>query len=408
MIALLRLAWDCASFFLTVPWMLPAALLVRGPSRPWVVGGHRGRLRLDNAGAFHEHLVSRTGQRALWVTGNPALLRELRARGLGAVRRNSLRARWAILTAPVLVYSHGDDDLDVLLILLRRVLGFRVYLDHSMNYLKAGEFHLPALQRGRGLSRAILAWVQTDFDVLLASSETEVRNFELSFPHKRGSILTGGGAHLDVVLRGRAVPPEATIFYFPTFREDAAGRAQLDRVLEELAASERLRGCLQEAGLRLLVGGHINARGWGAAASPFGTVPPAEIGSQLLSCTLFVSDYSGMLFDCLALGKPVVFFAFDLDAYRVHRNFYTPYEELGFGPLARTADELVEIVCSGRWRGSDAERAAADAWRRRIFPTLEPTYAASTHAAILREVRRRAPRLAPPTAGTPGASPAGS
>jgi len=394
--AMIRGVWAVVSFFATVPWLLPAALLVRGGSRPWVFGGHRGRLRLDNAAALHEHLLANTAQPVIWVTDSPRVIGWGAARGATVLRRNSLRARWAILSAPVLVYSHGDGDLDTLLILLRRVLGFRVYVNHSMNYLKAGELMLPVFERARGLRRAVLAWAQTDYDLCLASSELEARNFERSYPHKRGAIVTGGGAHLDAVIRGRTAPREPVVFYFPTFREEAAGRAGLERVLRELAGSERLKDWLRDAGLRLVVGGHVNAADAASAGGLFELASAERLGELLLSCEIFVSDYSGMLFDALALDKPIVYFPFDLEEYLRRRRLYADYAEVACGPLARTAEELVDILSSGRWRLTDADRACADRWRRRIFPSIEPVYAASSHAAILREVRRRRPRLAPP------------
>jgi hypothetical protein len=255
---------------------------------------------------------------------------------------------------------------------------------------------LPVFETARGVRRAVLAWAQTDFDVCLASSELEARNFERSYPHKRGAIVTGGGAHLDAVLRGRNARREPVVFYFPTFREDGAGRAGLERVLAELAGSGRLCAWLREQGLRLVVGGHVNAAG---ASAPGGILEPApaeRLGELLLSCEIFVSDYSGMLFDALALDKPIVYFPFDLEEYLRHRRLYADYAEVACGPLARTAAELVEILASGRWRLTDADRACADRWRRRIFPSIEPLYAAGSYATILREVRLRRPRLAPP------------
>lgn len=388
--------WSVVSFFLTLPWLLPLALVARGPGRPWVFGGHRGRLRLDNAAALQDHLLAQTTQPSVWVSSSPAVLAACRARGIPALRRGGLRARWAILTAPVLVFSHGDDDLDPLFILLRRVAGFRVYVNHSMNLLKAGEAMLPVFETARGLRRAVLAWAQTDFDVCLATSEPEARNFERSYPHKRGAIVPGGGAHLDAVLRGRTGAREPVVFWFPTFREDAAGRAALARERAGLAASAPLAAWLRETGRRLVVGGHVNAVGGAPGAGPLEAAGPERAGELLLSCEIFVSDYSGLLFDALALDKPILYFPFDRDEYLRRRRLYTDYDDIVCGPVARSAAELVGILVSGRWRVSDEDRARADRWRRRIFPSVEPVYAAAGYAAILREVRRRRPRLAPP------------
>lgn len=365
-----------ASFCITVPWMLPIARARRGPSEPWVIGGHGGRLRADNSAALHDHLLAQGGPDVVFITGNPEVLAQLRARGVAALRRNSFAARWAILKAPVLIYSHGEDDLDVGLLLLRGRLGLRVFLNHSMNYLKAGQHCRPEAASLRGIRRWLFEWLVQDFDALLASSPLEKRYFERSFPGRAEDILLGGGAHIDGYLRERDRPQTRTLVYFPTFRDDARGRRRLERTLRELVTHRSLGRWLQEHDYRLLIGSHVNTGELKIPLpAPMAWMPTSEVKQRLLQCRLFISDYSGLIFDYLALDKPIALFPFDLDSYLRTRRLYSDYADIAYGPVVRSVEALAELIVSGRWE----DRAPFADRRQRmfaeVFPESEPRYA---------------------------------
>jgi len=83
---------------------------------------------------------------------------------------------------------------------------------------------------------------------------------------------------------------------------------------------------------------------------------------------VLVTDYSSVMFDYSVTGKPIFFFAPDLDHYREQlRGFYFDLDEAAPGPVVQRAGELVELV-----RARDSVRAdyAAkySAWRARFNP----------------------------------------
>src|SRR5699024_753280 len=200
----------------TMPVMIPLSLAFRNAQRPWVISGHRGRIYADNSAAVHAELL-RQKQPVFWISDNDDVTATLRAKGAPVLKRNSLRARWAMLTAPVLIHSHGESDIDLFQILLRRVLGLRVHVNHCMNHVKAGDFHSPVYVELRGLRKWFYEWLVTDFDVLLASSESEKANFTLAYPKNADKIRLGGGAHMDRFLQLKASGERRReIVYFPT------------------------------------------------------------------------------------------------------------------------------------------------------------------------------------------------
>jgi CDP-glycerol glycerophosphotransferase (TagB/SpsB family) len=287
------------------------------------------------------------------------------------------------MCAPVIIYSHGEDDLDAALILLRGRTGLRIYLNHSQNHIKAGEYYTTHYASLTGLQKRLFEWRVTDFDYLLASSERERANFTLSYPHRANRILLGGGAHCDHFLQHRSEPPGRSIYYFPTFRDTAAGRASLDAVIGTIIRSERLRDWLRAEGLTLHIGAHINSDGQALKVdAPFVLFPVSRLKEGMFDCQAFISDYSGLLADFLPFDRPTIFFPFDRDDYLQFRRLYVPYDDFAHGPVVTSADELIDLLVSNRWRDPAPWAERRQFWRSEIFPTMEPVYAASTYRAI--------------------------
>lgn len=357
---------------------------------PWVIGGHRGRLYEDNCAALHRYLIRHTGQPVLWITSNPGLVSRFRSEGIPVLERNSLRARIALMQAPVLIYSHGERDLDEYFLSANRKFGFRVYLNHSLNILKAGQCYS---DRYDGLSPARKRAFQrslTRFDRFLVSSETERKFAKLSFPHLADKIIPGGGAHLDFYFDpANRVETRKKVFYFPTFRDGGIETEySLQDMLGKLVHDPGLTGWLKAEGMTFEIGRHINSEALEipeGAKSVFREVGPDELKKSLMECELFISDYSGIQGDYLALRKPIVHFVYDLEDYLKVRRLYVKYEDFAFGPVVKSVPELVDVLRSKRYR---SEEYALKAQRRfkEYFPIAKPEYAATTHAVILREL----------------------
>jgi CDP-ribitol ribitolphosphotransferase len=85
-----------------------------------------------------------------------------------------------------------------------------------------------------------------------------------------------------------------------------------------------------------------------------------EANDLLLMTDVLVSDYSTIIYEFSTLGRPILFFAYDLDEYIGSRGFYEPFESFVPGPILRTFDELLAALRSDAF---DAERVAAFAAR---------------------------------------------
>jgi hypothetical protein len=360
-------------------------------ANPWVIGGHRGRLHADNAGEFHDFLRLQTEQPIVWIANAP-LAYQMQKQGMHVLVRNTWKARLAILRASVQIYSHGEDDIDQYAILWRKRLGLRVHLNHCMNHIKAGQMYRKDIESFGLVRKALFRFTMIDFDLLPASSELEKAHFALSLPHLRDHIVVGGGAHIDGIMRIAQEPTDRRILWFPTFRDTPTEKKNLDRIIAEVAADERLHAWLQSENRVLYICHHINS----GTAQPIDVMnqssssirfcSPATLTLQLSKAELFISDYSGIVADWIITERPIVLFAFDLETYLKSRSLYIPYEQLAYGPIVKDSAQLIETLISNSWQNQNSFHERREHWKSLMFPLAKPRYAERTYETICKHL----------------------
>ena len=71
-----------------------------------------------------------------------------------------------------------------------------------------------------------------------------------------------------------------------------------------------------------------------------------DVQELLMVTDLLITDYSSIIFDYAILGRPMIFFPWDLDKYKKERAFYFDYEDFVPGPICFSTEELVEKILS--------------------------------------------------------------
>ena len=79
-----------------------------------------------------------------------------------------------------------------------------------------------------------------------------------------------------------------------------------------------------------------------------GTTTVMDAPEVLCATDLLITDYSSIILEYSLLGRPMLFFAPDLEAYRAERDVYMPYEDFVPGRIVDTFDELLAAI-----RGED-------------------------------------------------------
>ncbi|MEU1074952.1 MULTISPECIES: bifunctional glycosyltransferase family 2 protein/CDP-glycerol:glycerophosphate glycerophosphotransferase [unclassified Streptomyces] len=186
----------------------------------------------------------------------------------------------------------------------------------------------------------------------------------LEYGYPRNDVFHRASAADVARLRdGLGIPPGATaVLYAPTHRDYRRGQHRpldLERVARTLGP-----------GVVLLTRAHP------AYGAPLAEVTHPRIidvsghrsVEQLcLAADALVTDYSSLMFDYANLDRPIVIHADDWEAYEAARGTYFDLRAFPPGAVARTEDELIDIFCTGHWRGSRSAQLRA-AFRARFCP----------------------------------------
>lgn len=221
-----------------------------------------------------------------------------------------------------------------------------------------------ALQRPGFDPRRILAVLRESrrWDVLLAQNPYAAGILAKAYAfgrrpiwvegYPRNDILTSGDR--DAIREGLGISPgERVLLYAPTWRDDREQMVDfLD--LERLAV---------DAGAVVLVRGHSRTLVPGTDTSGSRVVDVTaypDTSALLLAADELITDYSSVMFDFTVTGKPVYFFAPDLDHYRGKlRGFYFDLAARAPGPLTSTQDELTAVVTDPSTPARYADRYAS-------------------------------------------------
>ena len=75
-----------------------------------------------------------------------------------------------------------------------------------------------------------------------------------------------------------------------------------------------------------------------------------KIETALCAADILIADYSSLIFEYSLLGKPMLFYAYDLEQYEHDRSFYFDYKSFVPGKIVIDNDEIIEAIRSGDFR----------------------------------------------------------
>ncbi|MCL1951269.1 MAG: CDP-glycerol glycerophosphotransferase family protein [Oscillospiraceae bacterium] len=150
------------------------------------------------------------------------------------------------------------------------------------------------------------------------------------------------------------------VLYAPTFRGDSLSAARHDAALDYAALADALGAdCALLLKPHPRVVTHIPMPE--PEQAPF-VFDAADLPIETLLCAadLLLSDYSSLVFEYSLLGRPMLFYPYDLEDYDRARSFYFPYLRFVPGDLVWDTDDIIAGVRRNLFEGMfDQSRIAA-------------------------------------------------
>jgi CDP-ribitol ribitolphosphotransferase len=223
--------------------------------------------------------------------------------------------------------------------------------------------------------------VHKNYTHAVVSSEHEVPFYAEAFGLPDDRPVPTGTPRMDDFLdpgrqatrRGRALEllPAATgrrvILFAPTFRGRSARGADYPVEVVDVAALHAT--CLElDAVAVLRLHPFVSARVPVAHQYRDRIIEASDLALDtndlLLISDVLVTDYSSLIFEFSSLGRPMLFFAYDLEEYVATRDTYEPYESFVPGRIVRTFDELIDALRTGTF-----EQEKVEPFARRHLPS---------------------------------------
>ncbi|MDO5799155.1 MAG: CDP-glycerol glycerophosphotransferase family protein [Eubacteriales bacterium] len=189
-----------------------------------------------------------------------------------------------------------------------------------------------------------------------ASSEIEKAIIEQDFGYKPEQIPITGLSRWDV-LKDKSDPAHPSILVMPTWRswlEDQGDESfrQSDYYKEytSLLNDQKLREFLHQTHAELIFYIHPKLREYISSFHaedpqikliPFGSISMKQL---IMKCSMLITDYSSVSWDVYYLGKPVLFYQFDLRKYNETTGSYIDMETELFGERCMTRTDLLNKI----------------------------------------------------------------
>lgn len=210
------------------------------------------------------------------------------------------------------------------------------------------------------------------WDALLTQNSYSSRIFTRAYAFDRPTWDEGyprndrlvTGVDADAIRRDVGIPAGArVVLYAPTWRDDRT--EMVDYLDLTRFASELPEGHI------LLVRGHSRTLRYGrdlAGDRLIDVTSYPNIADLLEVADVLVTDYSSVMFDFTATGRPIVFFTPDLSHYSSDlRGFYFDLLAEAPGPITRTREELLDAIIDVSTLG-ERHRPQMTRWRERFTP----------------------------------------
>jgi CDP-glycerol glycerophosphotransferase (TagB/SpsB family) len=226
------------------------------------------------------------------------------------------------------------------------------------------------------------------WDILLAQNQHSATILRKAYAFL-GPVWQEGYPRDDVLIAGDAAPIRArlgitddvtVLLYAPTWRDDRP--EHIDHL--DVAAFTDALG----PGYLTLIRGHSRTLRPGRdvqASNVLDVTGYPDVSDLFLVADALITDYSSVMFDFSVTGKPVFFFAPDLEHYREQlRGFYFDLDAIALGPVVQNADSLVTLV-QDRENVREAYATKYAAWQERFNPKDDGQAAQRIVERLLRE-----------------------
>ena len=319
----------------------------------WVFGAWHGLKFSDNSKAFFLRVVEHHPEiEAIWITRNDNVVNELRSKGFKSYKTNSFQGIFKSLIAKVIVISNSKTDVNPFFINGAKL----VQIWHGAPMKKIGMSAKISEERKLllNIQKYLFPFLYEytyDFVVSTSACFDEILSKAFLVPIK--NIIKSGYPRNDIFFKqekediilswDHKFNNPKKIIYLPTFRSTTENT---DFFNEYSYDELKLIEVLEKHNAIFITKGHFCDNQISSSTKSDRIINLSdsdlkEINPILKHFDVMLTDYSGVYFDFLLTLKPIIFTAFDLDAYKQTTGINFDYNALVSGPIAKDWKDVI-------------------------------------------------------------------
>lgn len=323
------------SRFIGMPLFILASFVPKDKNL-WLFGAWNGRKYLDNPKYIFEQVLKEWPQiKAIWICKDRCLRDELRSKGLPADIAVSPRAIWYQMRAGAVVFTHS-----VAWEFLPYCVGIssrRVQTWHGMPIKKIGfdDTRTPNARWRERIYTFFIPYMTERCDLVLAGGPEDRDRYRSAFNVRSENVRITGYPRNDRIQKAVATHEGGfRAIYMPTFR-GAVGSEFL--LLEESGFDfAKMDEVLHSNDIILFMKIHPvqcfsirDIENISRCDNIKIVKSEGDIYETIGSYDALITDFSGIFFDFMVSGKPIIMAPFNLDSYLANdRQLYYSYDDI--------------------------------------------------------------------------------
>lgn len=327
--------------------------LVPKDNKVWLFGSWGGLRYADETKYLFEYIVkNKPDIQAIWITKSQTIYEQLQNENKKVYFSYSTPAIWYSMRAKVLFVTQSIHS-DLHYFNNHKTI-HRVQLWHGTSFKKAlYDSHFAKMniksQKKKKFLNFIIPFYNEQYDLMAATSKEDRIHLSTAFRISKEKIKILGHPRNDILFAKKETSAKKNILYAPTLRRD-----NNNKVLDVFNSDEIniIDEMMKKVKAKLYVKLH-----------PFNTPKAhllesltkaeniilmnqgADIQETMITCDIFMTDYSSSWIDYLLTDRPIIFAPFDYDNYLLEdRTFYYDYDETTPGPKVKNWIEASEWI----------------------------------------------------------------
>lgn len=334
-----RLNLWMAEIGIIIRYLVGAVLSLFCVKKHWIIT-ERGYEARDNAYCLYQYVKRNHPEQRIYYLIDRKSADYDRVKD-DAIQIGSLKSYYLLASAEKLISTHYASGIPIMSTKLFRLLG----LHRKLYFLQHGitKDDLPNLYGVNAPMRLFVCGAKPEYEYILKH-----------FGHPEGVVQYTGLARYD---RLQDTSDRHQILVMPTWRQYVTNEqtfleSDYFKCWQSLLYNQQLIKSLEQTGTRLVFYAHFEMQPYVHHFSSrseqivIATFDEYDVQMLLKESAVLVTDYSSVFFDFAYMGKPVVYYQFDEEAYHKghYRQGYFDYRTMGFGEVCTCEDEAVSAL----------------------------------------------------------------